>query len=89
MHFLHIAILVFAINCVVFVVRYQRKRMPQEGTQTVQQAHDWVWIGRETLERNAINTTCGQVLMPEADFNGNRQLAPGTGTMPSESSDRS
>ena len=41
-------------------------------------APDWVWIGRETLERNAINTGCSEALMPEADFNGNN-TPPGGG----------
>jgi len=37
-----------------------------------------VWIGRETLERNAINTACSEALMPEADFNGNHSRAEST-----------
>ena len=42
--------------------------------QTVQNASDWVWIGRATLERNSINTGCAQTLMSEADFNGNQNV---------------
>ena len=67
-----LAIIVFMLNCMIFVVRYRRKRQPKDTRHgPVAQVDDWVWIGRATLERNAINTTCQQALMPEADFNGN------------------
>jgi len=67
-----LAIVVFMLNCMIFVVRYRRKHPPKHARHgPVAQVDDWVWIGRETLERNAINTTCQQALMPEADFNGN------------------
>ncbi len=75
-----LAITVFVVNCMVFVWRYQKKRVPfyTEGQSSVQNASDWVWIGKATLERNSINTGCSQTLMPEADFNGNRNAnAPG------------
>ncbi|KAL5017671.1 hypothetical protein ScPMuIL_007260 [Solemya velum] len=76
-----VAIAVFMINCIMFMVRYKRKRMPKGIRETVSQAHDWVWIGRATLERNAVNTQCSQTLMPEEDFNGNRtRLTSGTGS---------
>ena len=29
---------------------------------------DWVWIGREILERNAIETACSKALMPDEEF---------------------
>ncbi|ESN93759.1 hypothetical protein HELRODRAFT_180628 [Helobdella robusta] len=32
---------------------------------------DWVWIGREILERNAIDTACQRALMPNEKFNNN------------------
>lgn len=69
-----LAIVVFMVNCMVFVVRYRRKHKPADvgGFVPYSQARDWVWIGRATLERNAINTTCSQALMPESDFNGNQ-----------------
>ncbi|CAH1801046.1 unnamed protein product [Owenia fusiformis] len=66
-----VAILVFLANCMIFVVRYRRKRMPREASESVSQAPDWVWIGSQTLERNAINTHPVQTLVPEEDFNGN------------------
>ena len=67
-----VAISVFLINCVVFMVRYRRKHRPRKKhKEPVYQANDWVWIGRATLERNAVNTQCSQSLMPAEDFNGN------------------
>ncbi|XP_071093980.1 transmembrane protein 132C-like [Haliotis cracherodii] len=70
-----VAILVFTVNCVVFMLRYRRKRIPKGPKDTVSQAHDWVWIGRSTLERNgAHHTRCSQTLMPEEDFNGNQMI---------------
>lgn len=27
-------------------------------------AHDWVWLGRATLERSSVNTRCSQALLP-------------------------
>lgn len=64
---------VFFINCVVFMYRH-KKNQAAKGNKggTVAQANDWVWIGRATLERNAINTECSQTLMPVNDFNGNQ-----------------
>ena len=35
------------------------------------QVRDWVWIGRSTLERNAVDLTCPKRLMSDADFNSN------------------
>lgn len=68
-----VAVVVFAVNCVIFVMRHKRKRLPAaaDGKDPVSEARDWVWIGRETLQRNAINTECEQTLMAETDFNGN------------------
>ena len=73
-----VAIVVFMVNCIVFVVRYRRKRMPRDSHESISQANDWVWIGRATLERNAVNTGCRQQLMPDSDFNGNNNLENGT-----------
>jgi transmembrane protein 132 len=73
-----VAIVVFMINCMVFVVKYRRKRLPHEGggrRDPVANANDWVWIGRATLERNAINTGCQHPLMPDSDFNGNNTMS--------------
>jgi len=79
-----VAVVVFSVNCAIFVARFrQRKKALRAAGAGVYDgrlddkddaencAPDWVWIGRETLERNAINTACSEALMPEADFNGN------------------
>lgn len=71
-----VAIVVFMVNCMVFVWRYRHKRMPYEMTDSIQNANEWVWIGKATLERNSINTACSQTLVPESDFNGN--TSPGS-----------
>lgn len=71
-----LAILVFLVSCSVFAVRYRRKQIPPITAATgesVAHAHDWVWLGRATLERNSVNTRCSQTLVPMADFNGNHQ----------------
>ncbi|XP_042904370.1 transmembrane protein 132E [Parasteatoda tepidariorum] len=70
-----LAIFVFLVSCSVFAVRYRRKQVPPvtETSDTVAHAHDWVWLGRATLERNSVNTRCSQTLIPMADFNGNHQ----------------
>jgi len=88
-----VAVVVFAVNCVVFVMRHKRKRLPASanGTDPVSEAKDWVWIGRETLQRNAINTECEQTLMAETDFNGNHggpSSAPGSNRNSSCSTER-
>ncbi|KAL3856880.1 hypothetical protein ACJMK2_011588 [Sinanodonta woodiana] len=71
-----VAISVFLINCVVFMYRYKKKQKASRKKEilhegSISNAKDWVWIGRATLERNAVNTHCAQTLMPEEDFNGN------------------
>ncbi|KAK3084625.1 hypothetical protein FSP39_016486 [Pinctada imbricata] len=72
-----VAISVFLVNCIVFMVRYKRKHKPRKKhKEPVYQANDWVWIGKATLERNAINTQCSQSLMPAEDFNGNHTPPP-------------
>lgn len=66
-----VALIVFGINCGLFLTRYRHKKSQHDAKDPINCAPDWVWIGRDTLERNAINTACSQALMPEADFNGN------------------
>lgn len=81
-----IAIVVFTANCMLFVARHRRKLKEKETKDPVSEVQDWVWIGRETLERNAVVTTCSQTLMPDADFNGNHSIGcmylapPGSGS---------
>ena len=81
-----LAVTVFMVNCAVFVARHRRKRKSAvgggEGTggsggsggEATADANDWVWIGRETLQRNAVPTDCSTALLSPADFNGNHAL---------------
>ncbi|XP_060627090.2 transmembrane protein 132A [Anolis sagrei] len=48
-----LAIFIFLINCVVFVLRYQRKEPPDAGSgpaSSTQQPHNWVWLGTDQEE---------------------------------------
>ncbi|XP_074643431.1 transmembrane protein 132E-like [Tubulanus polymorphus] len=68
-----VAVTVILTYCVVFILRYRRKRIPKDNANDpIAQAKDWVWIGRATLERNHVNTHCSQTLVPPSDFNGNQ-----------------
>lgn len=40
-----LAILVFLINCIVFVLKYRHKRIPPEGQATMDHSHHWVFLG--------------------------------------------
>ncbi|XP_027281911.2 transmembrane protein 132E isoform X2 [Cricetulus griseus] len=40
-----LAILVFLINCIVFVLRYRHKRIPPEGQTSMDHSHHWVFLG--------------------------------------------
>lgn len=83
---------VFLVNFFVFMMRYKRKRQLKKAgaTETVASANDWVWIGRATLERNAINTRSSRTLMPAEDFNGNHtSTSSGLGSSAPNSADTS
>ena len=56
-------------------MRYKQKQVPPHKRDSVSNANDWVWIGRETLQRNAINTDCNQALMSDHDFTVNKHVA--------------
>ncbi|XP_028593318.2 transmembrane protein 132A isoform X1 [Podarcis muralis] len=48
-----LAIFIFLINCVVFVLRYQRKEPPDAGSglaSSAPQPHNWVWLGTDQEE---------------------------------------
>ncbi|XP_043910781.1 transmembrane protein 132E [Protopterus annectens] len=40
-----LAILVFLINCIVFVLKYRHKRIPPEGQANMEHSHHWVFLG--------------------------------------------
>uniref|UniRef100_A0A8D0B2E3 Transmembrane protein 132A n=1 Tax=Salvator merianae TaxID=96440 RepID=A0A8D0B2E3_SALMN len=47
-----LAIFIFLINCVIFVLRYQRKEPPDAGSgpASTPQPHNWVWLGTDQEE---------------------------------------
>lgn len=51
-----LAILVFLINCIVFVLKYRHKRIPPEGQANMDHSHHWVFLGN------------GQPLRAQSDF---------------------
>ncbi|XP_015221913.1 transmembrane protein 132D-like [Lepisosteus oculatus] len=42
-----LAILVFLLNCVSYVLKFRRKQAPVQGQDTVSHMHDWVWLGTD------------------------------------------
>ncbi|XP_062855549.1 transmembrane protein 132C-like [Trichomycterus rosablanca] len=42
-----LAILVFLINCISYALKFQHKEMSIEGQESMNHAHDWVWLGNE------------------------------------------
>ncbi|XP_026705932.1 transmembrane protein 132A [Athene cunicularia] len=46
-----LAIFIFLINCIFFVLRYQQKELPDAGTApSAPQPHNWVWLGTDQEE---------------------------------------
>ncbi|KAJ8379927.1 hypothetical protein SKAU_G00007050 [Synaphobranchus kaupii] len=43
-----LAILVFLVNCVSYVVKFRHKRAPAQGQEPRGHRHDWVWLGTDT-----------------------------------------
>ncbi|XP_078477778.1 transmembrane protein 132C-like [Lampetra planeri] len=42
-----LAILVFLINCISYTLKYRHKELSIEGQESMNHAHDWVWLGHE------------------------------------------
>ncbi|XP_054587333.1 transmembrane protein 132C isoform X1 [Nothobranchius furzeri] len=42
-----LAILVFLINCISYTLKYRHKELSIEGQESLNHAHDWVWLGNE------------------------------------------
>uniref|UniRef100_A0A673G0N9 Si:dkeyp-14d3.1 n=1 Tax=Sinocyclocheilus rhinocerous TaxID=307959 RepID=A0A673G0N9_9TELE len=42
-----LAILVFLINCISYTLKYRHKEMSIEGQESLNHAHDWVWLGND------------------------------------------
>ncbi|XP_050812053.1 transmembrane protein 132A isoform X3 [Gopherus flavomarginatus] len=58
-----LAIFIFLINCIVFVLRYQRKEPPDAGSglaPSTQQPHNWVWLGTDQEELSRQLDRCSQ-----------------------------
>ncbi|XP_056412495.1 transmembrane protein 132E isoform X1 [Hyla sarda] len=68
-----LAILVFLINCIVFVLKYRHKRVPPEGQANPDHSHHWVFLGNGQPLRSR-----GE-LSPQSESPGNPLEA---GTLP-------
>ncbi|XP_074810725.1 transmembrane protein 132A isoform X1 [Natator depressus] len=69
-----LAIFIFLVNCIVFVLRYQRKEPPDTGPSpapSTQQPHNWVWLGtdQEELSRQLDRRSQHQELSPNPSPN--------------------
>ena len=53
-----VAIAVFMASCFVYASKHSEPHNPlQRKSQSVQNAHDWVWLGRQTLDKNSVGTS--------------------------------
>merc|ERR1719153_178594 len=53
-----IAIAVFMASCFVYASKHQQPAFPlQHKSQSVQNAHDWVWLGRQTLDKSSVQSS--------------------------------
>ncbi|XP_073521070.1 transmembrane protein 132E isoform X2 [Phyllobates terribilis] len=68
-----LAILVFLINCIVFVLKYRHKRVPPEGQANPDHSHHWVFLG------NGQPLRARGELSPQPESHGNPLEA---GTLP-------
>ncbi|XP_068600282.1 transmembrane protein 132E [Brachionichthys hirsutus] len=59
-----LAILVFLINCIVFVLKYRHKRIPPEGQANIDHAHHWVFLGNGQPPRPQCDRSPQQVERP-------------------------
>ncbi|XP_077511676.1 transmembrane protein 132C dtn isoform X2 [Amblyomma americanum] len=77
---LGLAAAVMVTGCTVLAVKYQKhadvnsttvavqpEAPPTHPRRPVSSAHDWVWLGRATLERSSVNTRCSQALVAPED----------------------
>uniref|UniRef100_A0A8C0H6R3 Transmembrane protein 132A n=1 Tax=Chelonoidis abingdonii TaxID=106734 RepID=A0A8C0H6R3_CHEAB len=62
-----LAIFIFLVNCIVFVLRYQRKEPPDAGlgpAPSTQQPHNWVWLGTDQEELSRQLDRCSHTFLP-------------------------
>lgn len=60
-----LAILVFLINCIVFVLKFRHKRIPPEGQANMDHSHHWVFLGN------------GQPLRAQCQLSPQQENSPG------------
>ncbi|XP_061659277.1 transmembrane protein 132E isoform X3 [Syngnathoides biaculeatus] len=65
-----LAILVFLINCIVFVLKYRHKRIPPEGQVNMDHSHHWVFLGNGQPLRAQCDLSPQQVDIPSNPLEG-------------------
>nr|XP_015223332.1 PREDICTED: transmembrane protein 132E [Lepisosteus oculatus] len=65
-----LAILVFLINCIVFVLKYRHKRIPPEGQANMDHSHHWVFLGNGQPLRAQNDLSPQQVESPSNPLEG-------------------
>uniref|UniRef100_A0A667X043 Transmembrane protein 132E n=1 Tax=Myripristis murdjan TaxID=586833 RepID=A0A667X043_9TELE len=65
-----LAILVFLINCIVFVLKYRHKRIPPEGQANMDHSHHWVFLGNGQPLRAQCDLSPQQVESPSNPLEG-------------------
>ncbi|KAJ8394723.1 hypothetical protein AAFF_G00043230 [Aldrovandia affinis] len=65
-----LAILVFLINCIVFVLKYRHKRIPPEGQANMEHSHHWVFLGNGQPLRAQSDASPQQVESPSNALEG-------------------
>lgn len=65
-----LAILVFLINCIVFVLKYRHKRIPPEGQANMDHSHHWVFLGNGEPLRAQCELSPQQVESPSNPLEG-------------------
>ena len=65
-----IAIAIFMASCFVYASKHQHQpSFPlQQKSQSVQNAHDWVWLGRQTLDKSSVQSSSSRDVL---DTNAN------------------
>ncbi|XP_030648852.1 transmembrane protein 132E [Chanos chanos] len=65
-----LAILVFLINCIVFVLKYRHKRIPPEGQANMDHSHHWVFLGNGQPLRTQGDLSPQQIESPSNPLEG-------------------
>uniref|UniRef100_A0A3Q1JDN7 Uncharacterized protein n=1 Tax=Anabas testudineus TaxID=64144 RepID=A0A3Q1JDN7_ANATE len=54
-----LAILVFLINCISYTLKYRHKELSIEGQESMNHAHDWVWLGKREEQTSMMDSSSG------------------------------